>query len=791
MKNTLKILVLALLVGGVAHSALAQAVILCIGDSITEGVYVSVPYPTRLGRNTGHHVVNAGIGGERAAGGLARINALLTQHNPSHVLILFGTNDILSPSQDLRSSADAVRQIALRVRAHGAIPVVGTAPPMFPPRAFNKPRVTLFPGYGRAHAGANGFRLADIEGAFGSNAGLVISDGFHANDAGMEVIARTFAGRISAPSVPAPGQPTLLAPKGLVAFAPRPTFSWTPGSHAYSHVATIHRNGSFYHSQNVVGSSWTPGFDLPCAALSWSVAGVNGRGTGPGAPFENLYFQNHTCCIPMPPLGLQAEPLGGGQVLYSWTQDACATQYQAWVQRNGATWSTNWHAPIDIGGGRRGAILSGHAIGNYKWWVLGRSPDGTGFWSAAAEFPYGAPIPNSPTGRLAAVPTQLAWNDVTSSTADRYQIWINRNGQTHWSRWIPAAQTFPLDATRRATLRPDDLPLPYGQYSLWMQAGQGSALSPWSPAASFSRGEIAPLAPAGALASATVQLSWDDAATQDATWYQIRIDRGNAPFVQRWVPREETLALSGQQRAYALPESVGYGNFTWSIQAWNPDGAGPWSPPMAFARGQTVPLAPTGNVASASVQLVWDNALAQDASWFRVWVSRNGETFHDRWVPADETLALPGQQRGYDLPVPPGYGNFTWWVQPWVPSGTGPWSPPLSFARGVMVPLAPSGTAPATPRAFTWNDSRTADATWYRIWIERNGATHWHSWIAREDTYVRAGSEIGQPGPLGTYRAFDLPNAVGLPPGSYTWWILPWTPSISGPWSAPLQFILN
>jgi acyl-CoA thioesterase I len=178
--------------------SMAQALVLCIGDSITEGVYVSVPYPTRLRNNTGHVTINAGIGGERANTGLTRIDALLALHNPSHVLILFGTNDILSPSQDLRSSANAVRQMALRARAYGAIPIVGTATPMFPPRAFNQPRVQTFNAYVRADASANGYRVADLESAFGSNAGLVISDGFHPTDSGMEVIARTFAPHIGA-----------------------------------------------------------------------------------------------------------------------------------------------------------------------------------------------------------------------------------------------------------------------------------------------------------------------------------------------------------------------------------------------------------------------------------------------------------------------------------------------------------------------------------------------------------------------------------------------------------------
>ena len=122
------------------------------------------------------------------------------------MLILFGANDIWSRSQDLRSSANAVLQMALRVRNFGAIPVIGTATPFINPREWYKPRVDTFNNYIRYYASAYGIALADLQKAFGTGYGLIISDGVHPNQTGSDIIARSFAARISLP-------PLILRPK--------------------------------------------------------------------------------------------------------------------------------------------------------------------------------------------------------------------------------------------------------------------------------------------------------------------------------------------------------------------------------------------------------------------------------------------------------------------------------------------------------------------------------------------------------------------------------------------------
>ena len=70
--------------------------IVCMGDSLTEGY--GIPKNTRwtslLEKDYEIDVVNAGISGDTTTGMLSRCERLLIEYNPSHLLILGGTNDL-------------------------------------------------------------------------------------------------------------------------------------------------------------------------------------------------------------------------------------------------------------------------------------------------------------------------------------------------------------------------------------------------------------------------------------------------------------------------------------------------------------------------------------------------------------------------------------------------------------------------------------------------------------------------------------------------------------------------
>lgn len=78
----------------------ANAKILVVGDSLSAayGIDIEQGWVTllqqRLNKNNmNYHVVNASISGETSGGGLARLPALLKQHQPDIVLLELGAND--------------------------------------------------------------------------------------------------------------------------------------------------------------------------------------------------------------------------------------------------------------------------------------------------------------------------------------------------------------------------------------------------------------------------------------------------------------------------------------------------------------------------------------------------------------------------------------------------------------------------------------------------------------------------------------------------------------------------
>jgi acyl-CoA thioesterase-1 len=103
----------------------AGQTVLAFGDSVTYGTGAArgEDWPNLLAQKTGWKVVNAGIPGDTAANGKARIQALLDEHRPALVILEIGGNDFLRRSapaavkEDLRqlikTSLQAGAQVAL------------------------------------------------------------------------------------------------------------------------------------------------------------------------------------------------------------------------------------------------------------------------------------------------------------------------------------------------------------------------------------------------------------------------------------------------------------------------------------------------------------------------------------------------------------------------------------------------------------------------------------------------------------------------------------------------------
>jgi acyl-CoA thioesterase-1 len=98
--------------------------IVCLGDSITAGVGAGPgeAYPDLLARRLGVEVLNAGVPGDTAADGLARLDEVLDA-DPWLVVVELGGNDILRRVPPEQTEA-ALRSILDRLLAARVVPVL-------------------------------------------------------------------------------------------------------------------------------------------------------------------------------------------------------------------------------------------------------------------------------------------------------------------------------------------------------------------------------------------------------------------------------------------------------------------------------------------------------------------------------------------------------------------------------------------------------------------------------------------------------------------------------------------
>jgi acyl-CoA thioesterase I len=99
----------------------AGSTVLALGDSLTSGVGATpeAAYPAVLQALTGWQVVNGGVSGDTAAQALARLPALLQEHQPALVIVSIGGNDFLRQLGAGAAQA-TIREICLTAQAAGA-----------------------------------------------------------------------------------------------------------------------------------------------------------------------------------------------------------------------------------------------------------------------------------------------------------------------------------------------------------------------------------------------------------------------------------------------------------------------------------------------------------------------------------------------------------------------------------------------------------------------------------------------------------------------------------------------
>lgn len=107
----------------------AGSKVLVIGDSITAGYGLNPEqsWTTHLAGETGWRVINAGVSGDTSSGGLARLPALLDEHQPAVVIVELGGNDMLR-RQSPASIAANIESMLAEIRRRGACPILMATP---------------------------------------------------------------------------------------------------------------------------------------------------------------------------------------------------------------------------------------------------------------------------------------------------------------------------------------------------------------------------------------------------------------------------------------------------------------------------------------------------------------------------------------------------------------------------------------------------------------------------------------------------------------------------------------
>ncbi len=158
--------------------------VVAIGDSIGTGFGIATPWPPLLADILDAPVNNNSISGEQTNFGVRIIGQRLDEVQPTHVVILLGTNDAIRGSVDnaianLQTMVDAARN-------RDVIAIVGTLPPITRSASEDARAQQINAGI----RGLSGARIADLRATVSRN---MIADGVHPNQMGQQIIADTFA----------------------------------------------------------------------------------------------------------------------------------------------------------------------------------------------------------------------------------------------------------------------------------------------------------------------------------------------------------------------------------------------------------------------------------------------------------------------------------------------------------------------------------------------------------------------------------------------------------------------
>jgi lysophospholipase L1-like esterase len=193
---------------------------LAFGDSITEGsvsqsiaflkLDLATSYPARLrgllrARYTQQatDVLNEGVGGETVAGdGLKRFRSNLLQNRPEVVMIMEGSNDLLSGSRGAEDALIALDLMMKEAESQNIKVCLATLPPQRAGGLKHRDAVAgSIPGFNdqvRALAASHSAVLVDVYAGMKDDLSLIGIDDLHPTEHGYEVMAQIYFDAIKA-----------------------------------------------------------------------------------------------------------------------------------------------------------------------------------------------------------------------------------------------------------------------------------------------------------------------------------------------------------------------------------------------------------------------------------------------------------------------------------------------------------------------------------------------------------------------------------------------------------------
>jgi hypothetical protein len=375
----------------------------------------------------------------------------------------------------------------------------------------------------------------------------------------------------------------------------------------------------------------------------------------------------------------------------------------------------------------------------------------------------------------------FSWKSICDYVRDLewYHIYISTNGQKYLETWVSDREWYPTNVFAP------------GDYTWRVQGWNSKGFGDWSSTGHFTVQRIPPKAPdvryptnGASLSSTLLTYNWT---LQNATWYEVVINRNGSPFLDKWV--QKTIAYPEQQGVsqgpggnpslmyIAQPLSIPYGIrtsnnpcglYSWRVRGWNPDGYGEWSESATFTNVYSAPqklylFRPEGPVLKTGY---FDWNTDPSAEWYCITIYSNGSKYASQW--------LQTPQYSNSLPL----GSYTWTVQAWNQQGLGPVSDPASFSVVPPgSPFSPMGTISINAPAYSW--FAKTGCTWYEIYVLGNQGAHEDKWY-----FVNNLSAIND--------ALTTTNSFTLTPDTYRWWVRGWHPTNGlGAWSSAASFTVS